>query len=396
MSEKVKRILLKPGKEQSLRRKHPWIFSGALQKMPTGLEEGEIVDIYSSGGEYLATGYFQVGSIAVRVLSFTNVTDWKSFWLEKVKTAFRLRQNLGLTENQQTNVYRLVNAEGDGIPGLIVDFYNGAAVMQMHTVGIYKNREIILQALNEVLGEKLKAVYDKSVSTLPYKAKIEPQDGFVFGNSDSKLVMENGIKFLVDWAGGQKTGFFVDQRENRQLLETFARGRKVLNTFCYTGGFSAFALRGGADLVHSVDSSSKAIELANENMKLNFGESNRHEAFTADVGTFLRQPLEDYDLIVLDPPAFAKHGKVLDNALQGYKRLNARAMEIIRPGGIIFTFSCSQVVSRENFRKSVFAAAANAGRQVKILHQLSQPADHPVSIYHPEGEYLKGLVLQVE
>ncbi len=396
MNDKIRKIQLKPGKEQSLMRKHPWIFSGALQKPPAGLEEGETVDVYSSAGEYLATGYYQVGSIAIRVLSFSPVNDRESFWLEKMKTALSLRESMGLTNNRQTNVYRLVNAEGDGMPGLIVDFYNGVAVMQMHTVGIYKNREIILQSLIEVLGDKLKGVFDKSVSTLPYKAKIEPQDGFVFGNSGSRLVMENGFKFLVDWEGGQKTGFFVDQRENRQLLETFSKGRKVLNTFSYTGGFSVYALRGGANLVHSVDSSAKAIEMAIENVKLNFGEEPRHEAFAADVGKFLRKPVQNYDLIVLDPPAFAKHGNVLENALQGYKRLNARAMEIIQPGGIVFTFSCSQVVSRENFRKSVFAAAANAGRQVKILHQLSQPADHPVSIYHPEGEYLKGLVLQVE
>jgi 23S rRNA (cytosine1962-C5)-methyltransferase len=395
MSEKRTAVILKPGKEQSLLRLHPWVFSGAIQTIPGNIAEGDIVDVLSSRREYLATGHYQVGSIAVRVLSFSPIEDTENFWKDKIQAAYLLRETLGLASGKETNVFRLVNAEGDGLPGLIIDFYNGVAVMQMHTVGMFLNRETIAEALKIVLGDKLTAIYDKSVSTLPFKAKIEPVDGFMFGSGAENIVSENGLKFKIDWAEGQKTGFFVDQRENRKLLETYSKGRRVLNTFCYTGGFSVYALRGGAELVHSVDSSAKAIDLARENMSLNFKETEKHEAFVADVANFLRNNEQNYNLIILDPPAFAKHNNVLDNALQGYKRLNARAIEIIEPGGIIFTFSCSQVVSRENFRKSVFTAAANTGRQVKILHQLSQPPDHPVSIYHPEGEYLKGLVIQV-
>jgi 23S rRNA (cytosine1962-C5)-methyltransferase len=395
MSEKRTAVILKPGKEQSLLRMHPWVFSGAIHTIPGNVREGEIVNVLSSRNEYLATGHYQVGSIAVRVLSFSPIENTRSFWKDKIQAAFLLRETLGLTSGDETNVFRLVNAEGDGLPGLIIDFYNGVAVMQMHTVGMFLNREAIAEALKAVLGDKLTAIYDKSVSTLPFKAKIDPKDGFMFGPGAENIVSENGLKLRIDWAEGQKTGFFVDQRENRKLLETYSKGRKVLNTFCYTGGFSVYALRGGAELVHSVDSSAKAIDLARENMSLNFRETDKHEAFVADVANFLRNNEQKYNLIILDPPAFAKHNNVLDNALQGYKRLNARAIEIIEPGGIIFTFSCSQVVSRENFRKSVFTAAANTGRQVKILHQLSQPPDHPVSIYHPEGEYLKGLVIQV-
>lgn len=395
MSEKRTAVILKPGKEQSLLRLHPWVFSGAIHTIPGNIAEGDIVDVLSSGREYLATGHYQVGSIAVRVLSFSPIEDTENFWKDKIQAAYLLRETLGLASGNETNVFRLVNAEGDGLPGLIIDFYNGVAVMQMHTVGMFLNREAIAEALKVVLGDKLAAIYDKSVSTLPYKAKIEPVDGFLFGSGAGNIVSENGLKFKIDWAEGQKTGFFVDQRENRKLLETYSKGRRVLNTFCYTGGFSVYALRGGAELVHSVDSSAKAIDLARENISLNFKETDKHEAFVADVANFLRNNEQKYNLIILDPPAFAKHNNVLDNALQGYKRLNARAIEIIEPGGIIFTFSCSQVVSRENFRKSVFTAAANTGRQVKILHQLSQPPDHPVSIYHPEGEYLKGLVIQV-
>lgn len=395
MSEKRTAVILKPGKEQSLLRLHPWVFSGAIHTIPGNIAEGDIVDVLSSGREYLATGHYQVGSIAVRVLSFSPIEDTENFWKDKIQAAYLLRETLGLASGNETNVFRLVNAEGDGLPGLIIDFYNGVAVMQMHTVGMFLNREAIAEALKFVLGDKLTAIYDKSVSTLPYKAKIEPVDGFLFGSGAENIVSENGLKFKIDWAEGQKTGFFVDQRENRKLLETYSKGRRVLNTFCYTGGFSVYALRGGAELVHSVDSSAKAIDLARENISLNFKETDKHEAFVADVANFLRNNEQKYNLIILDPPAFAKHNNVLDNALQGYKRLNARAIEIIEPGGIIFTFSCSQVVSKENFRKSVFTAAANTGRQVKILHQLSQPPDHPVSIYHPEGEYLKGLVIQV-
>lgn len=395
MSEKRPTIILKPGKEQSLMRLHPWVFSGAINSIPENVAEGDIVDVLSSRREYLATGHYQVGSIAVRVLSFSPIESTENFWKDKIQAAYLLREALGLTSGKETNVFRLVNAEGDGLPGLIIDFYNGVVVIQMHTVGMFLNREAIAEALKYVLGDKLTAIYDKSVSTLPFKAKIEPADGFMYGSGAENIVNENGLRFKIDWAEGQKTGFFVDQRDNRKLLETYSKGRKVLNTFCYTGGFSVYALRGGAELVHSVDSSAKAIDLARENISLNFKEMKKHESFVADVANFLRNYEQKYNLIILDPPAFAKHNNVLDNALQGYKRLNARAIEIIEPGGIIFTFSCSQVVSKENFRKSVFTAAANTGRQVKILHQLSQPPDHPVSIYHPEGEYLKGLVIQV-
>lgn len=396
MNDKRARVVLKHGKEQSLLRFHPWVFSGAIHKMNGNPNEGNLVDVYSSSDEFLGTGHYQVGSITVRILSFSPFEENQEFWNKKISEAFQLRKTLGLTDNKDTNVFRLVNAEGDGLPGLIVDYYNGVAVMQMHTVGMFLNREAIAEALKMTLGKNLRAIYDKSTSTLPFKAKIEPVDGYLYGNGGENMVIENGNQFKVDWVEGQKTGFFVDQRENRKLLETYSKGRRVLNTFCYTGGFSVYALRGGAELVHSVDSSAKAIDLARENANFNFEETHRHEAYVADVANFLRNTEQKYNLIILDPPAFAKHNNVLDNALQGYKRLNARAIEIIEPGGIIFTFSCSQVVSKENFRKSVFTAAANTGRQVKILHQLSQPPDHPVSIYHPEGEYLKGFVLQVE
>jgi 23S rRNA (cytosine1962-C5)-methyltransferase len=390
------RIILKPGKEQSLLRMHPWVFSGAIQRISGTPDEGVLADVYSSSEKFLGTGHYQIGSIAVRILSFTPVENQFDFLKSKLLYAYQLRESLGLTKNADTNVYRLVNAEGDGLPGLIIDFYNGVAVIQMHSVGMYLVKDLITDALKEIFQKGLLAIYDKSSATLPFKANIDPQDGYLFGNNVDQTVYENGNLFKVDWMSGQKTGFFVDQRENRELLRRYTKDKVVLNTYCYTGGFSVYALRGGAKLVHSVDSSAKAIELANENVALNFGETDLHESFIADVADYLRNTKNKYDLIILDPPAFAKHNKVLENALQGYKRLNARAIEIIEPGGVIFTFSCSQVVSKENFRKSVFAAAANTGRKVKILHQLTQPPDHPVSIYHPEGEYLKGLVLQVE
>ena len=390
------RINLKPGKEQSLLRLHPWVFSGAIHKISGTPDEGVLADVYSSSEKFLGTGHYQIGSIAVRILSFTPFENQFEFLKSKILSAFELRKSLGLTENPDTNVYRLINAEGDGLPGLIIDFYNGVAVIQIHTVGMYLVRDLITDAVKEIYQKSLLAVYDKSSATLPYKANIDPQDGYIFGKNADNTVSENGNLFKVDWMTGQKTGFFVDQRENRELLRRYAKDKVVLNTYCYTGGFSVYALKAGARLVHSVDSSAKAIKLANENVALNFGQDSPHEAFGADVADYLRNTKQKYNLIILDPPAFAKHNKVLENALQGYKRLNARAIEIIEPGGVIFTFSCSQVVSKENFRKSVFAAAANTGRKVKILHQLTQPPDHPVSIYHPEGEYLKGLVLQVE
>lgn len=390
------RINLKPGKEQSLLRLHPWVFSGAIHKISGTPDEGVLADVYSSSEKFLGTGHYQIGSIAVRILSFTPFENQFEFLKSKILSAFELRKSLGLTENPDTNVYRLINAEGDGLPGLIIDFYNGVAVIQIHTVGMYLVRDLITDAVKEIYQKSLLAVYDKSSATLPYKANIDPQDGYILGKNADNTVSENGNLFKVDWMTGQKTGFFVDQRENRELLRRYAKDKVVLNTYCYTGGFSVYALKAGARLVHSVDSSAKAIKLANENVALNFGQDSPHEAFGADVADYLRNTKQKYNLIILDPPAFAKHNKVLENALQGYKRLNARAIEIIEPGGVIFTFSCSQVVSKENFRKSVFAAAANTGRKVKILHQLTQPPDHPVSIYHPEGEYLKGLVLQVE
>ncbi|KAF0235519.1 MAG: hypothetical protein FD181_3454 [Prolixibacteraceae bacterium] len=396
MAEIIAKISLKPGKEQSLKRFHPWVFSGAIGKSEGNPEEGDVVNVYSAGGEFLGMGHCQIGSIAVRILSFEEVVPDFNFWKMKIEKAWNLRKSLGLAENAQTNVFRLINAEGDGMPGLIVDFYNGTAVIQMHTVGMFLVREMLVEALKNVVGEQLKAVYDKSAKTLPYKADISSEDGYLFGKGKETEVLENGLRFRVDWLEGQKTGFFTDQRENRLLVQHFAQNRDVLNMFCYTGGFSFYALKGGARLVHSVDSSAKAIGLAKENVELNFPDDTRHEAFTADAFEFMRDIKNKYDLIILDPPAFAKHRDAVHQALQAYKRINTRAFEQIRNGGIVFTFSCSQVVSKERFREAVFSAAAISGRNVRILHQLTQPADHPVNIYHPEGEYLKGLVLYVE
>lgn len=396
MAEITAKIILKPGKEQSVKRFHPWIFSGAIGKSEGKPEEGDVVNVYSADGEFLAMGHCQIGSIAVRILSFEEVIPDFDFWKMKIEKAWNLRKSSGITESEETNVFRLVHAEGDGMPGLIVDFYNGTAVIQMHTVGMFLVRDMLVKALHEVLGDKLKAVYDKSAKTLPFKADISAEDGYLLGEGGETEVLENGLRFRVDWLEGQKTGFFIDQRENRLLVQHFAKNRDVLNMFCYTGGFSFYAIKGGASLVHSVDSSAKAIELTNQNVNLNFGDDYRHEAFTADAFEFMRNIKDKYDLIILDPPAFAKHRDAVHQALQAYKRINTRAFEQIRSGGILFTFSCSQVVSKEKFREAVFSAAAISGRNVRILHQLNQPADHPVNIYHPEGEYLKGLVLYVE
>lgn len=396
MSEIIARIFLKPGKEQSLKRFHPWVFSGAIGKSEGKPEEGDPVNIYSSDGEFLAMGHCQIGSIAVRILSFEAVNPDFDFWKSKIEKAWNVRKTLGLTENSETSVFRLVHAEGDGMPGLIVDFYNGTAVMQMHTVGMYLVRDLLTQALHAVLGDKLKAVYDKSEKSLPFKAAVDSVDSYLFGENRETEVLENGLRFKVDWLEGQKTGFFIDQRENRQLVQHFSKNRDVLNMFCYTGGFSFYAMKGDARLVHSVDSSAKAIELSNHNVELNFPGDTRHQAFAADAFEFMRGIKDRYDLIILDPPAFAKHRDAVHQALQAYKRINTRVFEQIRSGGILFTFSCSQVVSKEKFREAVFSAAAISGRNVRILHQLTQPADHPVNIYHPEGEYLKGLVLYVE
>ena len=393
---KIKNIVLKSGKDQPLRRYHPWVFSGAIKKMDESIQEGEMVKVYDNKGEFLALGHYQIGSIAVRVLSFEDREPNNDFWLEKISKLFKYRQQIGIVDSESTNVYRLVHAEGDGMSGLIADFYNGTLVIQFHSVGMFLLRDVLVETFKKVLGDRLIAIYDKSKKTLPYKAKIEPEDGFIYGDLRSVPVKEYDKLFKVDFEKGQKTGFFIDQRENRKLVERYSNGRKVLNLFGYSGGFSVYALKGNAKLVHTVDSSASAIEQADVNVRLNFSNTSRHEAIVADAFKYLENAERDYDLIILDPPAFAKHHNVLHQALQGYKRLNAKAFECIRPGGILFTFSCSQVVSKENFRRSVFVAAANSGRSIRILHQLSQPIDHPVSIYHPEGEYLKGLVLYVE
>jgi len=392
------RVYLKPGKEESLKRFHPWVFSGAISHIDGTPAEGDLVEIYTSKQAFIAKGHYQIGSIAVRVLSFQQeeaIDD--AFWERKLGIAYQMRQGIGICNRADNSTYRLVHGEGDGLPGLVIDIYGHTAVMQAHSVGMHCCRKQIARALCQVMGSALENIYYKSETTLPYKADLGAENGFLVGGSQENIATEYGLKFHIDWAKGQKTGFFVDQRENRALLERYAKGRDVLNMFCYTGGFSVYALRGGARLVHSVDSSAKAVELTNQNVRLNFPDDQRHTAYAEDAFKFLEQ-MEDgqYDLIILDPPAFAKHRDALRNALQGYRKINVKALEKIRPGGILFTFSCSQAVSRENFRTSVFTAAAMTGRSVRILHQLTQPADHPVSIYHPEGEYLKGLVLYVE
>jgi 23S rRNA (cytosine1962-C5)-methyltransferase len=389
------KIILKSGKDQSVRRYHPWIFSGAIKKIYGEPVEGDLVDVYDNKDEFLAKGHYQPGSIAVRILSFKDVIIDKDFFAGRIRSALEYRRSLGLLAPGNTNAYRLVHAEGDNLPGLIIDCYSGVAVMQMHSVGMYRVRHEIAGLLKDIMGDELKAVYDKSEGTIPFMSGVTASNGFLLGASDPVIVTENGFKFRIDWTTGQKTGFFIDQRENRKLLGEYTKGRRVLNMFGYTGGFSVYAMK-DAELVHTVDSSGPAIDMADENIRLNFGDDPRHRSFKTDAFGYLNDIKDKYDLIILDPPAFAKHNNVLANALQGYKRLNIKAIEQIRPGGIIFTFSCSQVVTRENFRKSVFAAAANTGRSVRILHQVSQPPDHPVSIYHPESEYLKGLVLYVE
>jgi 23S rRNA (cytosine1962-C5)-methyltransferase len=394
MQERIK-IVLKSGKEQSLRRFHPWIFSGAIKKMYGNPAEGDLVDVYDNKDNFLALGHWAPSSIAVRVLSFELVTPDISFFREKIKKAINYRKGIGIIDNPHIDVFRLIHGEGDGLPGLIVDYYNGVAVMQMHSIGFYRIRKEIASIIAELLNDRIIAIFDKSEGTIPHMSGTAATNEFLIGNSDPVIVTENGYKFKIDWTTGQKTGFFIDQRENRKLLEKYTEGRTVLNMFGYTGGFSVYAMKNAA-LVHTVDSSFPAIELANENIRLNFGEDKRHKSFQVDAFDYLNNIKDQYDLIILDPPAFAKHNNVLANALQGYKRLNIKAIEQIKPGGIIFTFSCSQVVSKENFRKSVFAAAANTGRNVRILNQMNQPPDHPVNIYHPESEYLKGLVIYVE
>ena len=391
-----KKVYLKAGKEESLKRFHPWVFSGAIARVESEPEEGEIVDVYTSKKEFIACGHFQIGSIAVRVLTFCQEEINREFWKCRLAVALDMRRSLGLVDNPENNTYRLVHGEGDNLPGLIIDVYGGTAVMQAHSAGMHVYRMEIADALSEVMGDIVKHIYYKSETTLPYKADLGPENGFIKGGSPENVALENGLKFHVDWLKGQKTGFFVDQRENRHLLERYSKGRNVLNMFCYTGGFSFYAMRGGANLVHSVDSSAKAIDLTNQNVELNFPGDDRHQAFAEDAFKYLDRMGDQYDLIILDPPAFAKHRDALRNALRGYSKLNAKAFEKIKPGGILFTFSCSQVVDKKDFRNAVFTAAAQSGRSVRILHQLTQPGDHPVNIYHPEGEYLKGLVLYVE
>ncbi len=389
------KITLRPGKEQSVKRLHPWIFSGAIAKMTGEPEEGELVQVYSSEKEFLAIGHYQKSSIAVRILSFDDIEINQNFWNERIESAFNYRKQLGLVNNSETTCYRLVHGEGDNLSGLVIDYYNGTAVVQCHSVGMFKNIDCIVKALQQVMGEQLTAIYNKSESTLPFKAGVDNADGLLWGEIKTENALEYGNSFFIDWIQGQKTGFFIDQRENRKLVEKYSKGKSVLNTFCYTGGFSVYALRGGAERVVSVDCSARAIELTDKTVAMNFPNT-AHTSAVSDTFKYLDNNKDEFDLIILDPPAFAKHGKVLNNALQGYKRLNMKAIEQIKKGGILFTFSCSQAVSKEDFRKSVFAAAANTKRKVRILHQLTQPADHPINIYHPEGEYLKGLVLQVE
>lgn len=391
-----KKVILRKGKEESLKRFHPWIFSGAVMSVEGNPEEGDVVTVLDNQGNFLCQGHWQVGSITVRVLSFDKEPIDGCFWQKRLKAALEVRHALGLADSTAGNTYRLVHGEGDNLPGLVIDIYGNTAVMQAHSVGMHESRKQIADALSAVMGERLDSIYYKSETTLPIKAAMDGGNEFLKAGGHTDVATENGLHFHIDWLKGQKTGFFVDQRENRSLLERYARERSVLNMFCYTGGFSVYALRGGASLVHSVDSSSKAVELVRANVELNFPGDTRHEAYAEDAFRFLDQMTHSYNLIVLDPPAFAKHRDAVKNALRGYTKLNAKAMEKIAPGGILFTFSCSQAVSKEQFRTAVFTAATLAHRQVRILHQLHQPADHPVNIYHPEGEYLKGLVLYVE
>ncbi len=392
------KLYLKPGKEESLKRFHPWIFSGAIASTDGTPEEGEVVEVYTSKKEFIAKGHFQIGSIAVRVLTFIQEEHIDTdFWERKLTAAYNMRRDIGLACRKDNDIYRLVHGEGDNLPGLILDVYGRTAVMQAHSAGMHLKRMEIADALHKVMQGKIDNIYYKSENTLPFKADLYPENGYLMGKGEDNIATECGLKFHIDWIKGQKTGFFVDQRENRLLLEQYAKGRNVLNMFCYTGGFSVYAMRGGAKLVHSVDSSAKAISLTEQNIALNFPDDTRHTAYSEDAFKYLEQADNNtYDLIVLDPPAFAKHRDTLRPALQGYRKLNALAFGKIKPGGIVFTFSCSQAVSKDNFRTAVFTAATLSGRNVRILHQLTQPADHPVNIYHPEGEYLKGLVLYVE
>ena len=392
------KITLANGKEHSLKRYHPWVFSGAIKKMNGEVKEGDIVEVYSSQNEFLGMGHYQIGSIAVRLFSFEKVIPDYDFWKNKILSAYLFRTQLNLTDNPLTNCYRLLFAEGDGMPGFIIDYYNGTAVFQFHSIGMFLIRDVFVNVLKEIMGEKLVAVFDKSEETLPQKAAIQPKNEYIYKRDETTpinfIALENGNKFFVDWEGGQKTGFFIDQRENRKLLATYSNDKVVLNTFCYTGGFSVYAANAGAKEVHSTDISKKAIELTDRNIELNAIKN--HQSFAVDTFEFLKHRENTYDIIVLDPPAFAKHQNVKHNAIMGYKRLNYEAIKQIKPGGFLFTFSCSQVVDKNTFNSTVMAAAIEAGRTVRVLHHLSQPPDHCAAIFHPEGEYLKGLVVHVE
>jgi 23S rRNA (cytosine1962-C5)-methyltransferase len=391
-------IILSKGKEHSLKRYHPWVFSGAIKLIKGEVKEGDAVEVYSSANELLGVGHYQIGSIAVRLFSFEKVVPDYLFWKKKLQAAYQFRKELGLVDNSTTSCYRLLFGEGDGMPGFIIDFYNGTAVFQFHSIGMYLIRDLFVKVLTEIMGNSLKAVYDKSEETLPQKADIKPQNGYIYKKDEATpidfVALENTHKFYVDWEGGQKTGFFIDQRENRELLARYSKDKVVLNTFCYTGGFSVYAAKAGAKEVHSTDISKKAIELTDKNIELN--EIKNHQSFAVDTFEFLKNRENTYDVIVLDPPAFAKHHNVKHNAIMGYKRLNYEAIKQIKPGGILFTFSCSQVVDKNTFNSTVMAAAIEAGRNVRVLHHLSQPPDHCASIFHPEGEYLKGLVVHIE
>lgn len=401
-------LILHQKKINAVKRFHPWVFSGAVKKKDNNVKEGDIVEVFSEGGEFLATGHYGTGSIAVRIFSYERINNLQEVWLKKFASALELRKTIGLADAPETNAYRLINAEGDGMPGLIIDWYNGTAVIQCHSIGMNNEKNNFTEALRDIYGSKLKAVYDKSAATLHKTQNSKPEtqnpeqetqssaNGYLYGSASERTVMENGHQFIVDWAEGQKTGFFIDQRDNRQLLSHYSKDKNVLNTFCYSGGFSVYALKAGAALVHSVDSSAKAIEWTNENVELNQVSGPRHESFTSDVFDFLKAAGSDYDVIVLDPPAFAKGQSARHSAIQAYSRLNLAAFKKIKPGGIVFTFSCSQAVGPEMFHGAVASAAIDSGRNIRILDHLSQPADHPVSIFHPEGLYLKGLVLRVD
>lgn len=396
MMQNYKTITLKRGKEESLLRFHPWVFSGAIANLPEGLEEGDTVRVVASDGQPLGVGHYEIGSIAVRMLSPHEEVIDETFFSERLARAWALREKIGLIR-PDNSTFRLVHGEGDFLPGCVIDVYGDTAVLQAHSPGMHYARHIIANALLRLPDAGIKNVYYKSETTLPYKARLDPVNDYIIGSYSTNIAIENGLKFNIDWLRGQKTGFFVDQRDNRALLQHFSKGARVLNMFCYTGGFSVYAMRGGAELVHSVDSSAKAVKLTDENIALNFPGDTRHTSYAQDAFKFLAEmPDGAYDLIILDPPAFAKHRSAIKNAMIGYRRINAAAFRKIAPGGILFTFSCSQAISREQFRLAVFTAAAQSGRKVRILHQLTQPADHPVNIYHPEGEYLKGLVLAVE